>query len=95
MEQSVTITRVRVLKGYRLKLTFSDGSTGTVDLSGDIAEQGGDFAALKDPQYFRRVRLNRDVGTVQWPNEVDYCPNLLREMTGIQSRPKLRHASAA
>lgn len=80
MDTCATITSVRPMVGYRLHLTFADGTNGTVDLAGDIVGRGGDFASLEDPAYFRRVKVNPELGTIQWPNEVDYCPDLLYDM---------------
>lgn len=90
-----TITGVRPLKGYRLKLSFADGTKGIVNLAGDIVGRGGDLARLEDPAYFRQVKLNRELGTVQWPNEVDYCPDLLYDMLKAQQsrEPQLKRAS--
>jgi len=34
---------------------------------------------LRDPDYFRRVRLNSETGTVEWPNGADFAPTFLRE----------------
>jgi len=30
--------------------------------------------------YFRRVRVNRDLDTVVWPNEADFSPDFLYEI---------------
>lgn len=90
-----TVTEVRPLKNYRLSLVFSDGANGIVDLAGDIVGRGGDFAALTEPTYFGKVEINNELGTIQWPNGVDYCPDLLRERLKTQrSQPRcLRRAS--
>lgn len=71
------ITDVVPLEGYRLELTFSDGTRGTVDLQDCIVGQGGVFEPLEDPGFFRRVRVNSELGTIQWPNNVDLCPDVL------------------
>jgi hypothetical protein len=39
---------------------------------------------LEDPRLFRRVRVDAEIGTLVWPNEVDFCPDALySEATGI------------
>jgi hypothetical protein len=77
MQPCPVVTDFNVLDGYRLELTFSDGVRGTVDLSNRILGRGGIFAPLEDLKYFRQVRLDNDLGTLVWPNEVDFCPDLL------------------
>lgn len=79
MEPCATVTDVRPLGGFRLELTFSDGQCSVVDLTGRILGRGGDFAALEDPAFFRQVRVDPELGTIVWPNDVDFCPDLLHE----------------
>jgi hypothetical protein len=70
------VTGVKVLGPYRLRLTFSDGKRGDVDLS-DLRGKGNLFGALSDPAYFRRVRVDEELGTVTWPNGLDLAPEVL------------------
>ena len=79
MENCESVTAVRPVGGFRLELTFSDGRRGVVDLSGRILGRGGDFQALADPAFFHLVRVDPELGTIVWPNDVDFCPELLRE----------------
>ena len=90
-----TVTEVRSLKNYRLRLVFADGTSGIVDLAGDIIGRGGDFAAMTEPAYFGKVEVNHELGTIQWPNGVDYCPDLLRQRLKTQHNQsrRLRRAS--
>jgi hypothetical protein len=74
---SPRITTVRYLGQYRLELTFTDGVRGEIDLKDQIVGQGGVFKALENPDYFRLVRVNEDFGTIQWPNDADFCPDVL------------------
>jgi hypothetical protein len=76
-ELCATVTEVRVLDAYRLELTFSDGIRGVVDLSRRIVGRGGVFRPLQDPQFFLQVRVDRELETIVWPNEADFCPDLL------------------
>jgi hypothetical protein len=71
------ITGVTWLNGYRLNLTFTDGVRGAIDLKDWIVGQGGVFEALEAPEFFRQVRVNTELGTIQWPNDVDFCPDVL------------------
>jgi Protein of unknown function (DUF2442) len=71
------ITEVRHIQDYRLELSFTDGTRGEVDLRDWIVGTGGVFAALEDPAFFRQVRVNSEAGTIEWPNDVDFCPDVL------------------
>jgi hypothetical protein len=71
------VTGARHTGDYRLELTFTDGARGEVDLRDWIVGAGGVFSALEDPRYFQQVRVNSEVGTIEWPNGVDLCPDVL------------------
>lgn len=82
--ESPRVTAVRATGGHLLELTFSDGTTGTLDLRGWVVGADGVFEALSDPDYFGQVRLSSGGGTIEWPNGVDLCPDVLySRMTGI------------
>lgn len=67
-----------VLPGYRLAVTFQDGTKGVADLSAlDSDRDRGIFNALRDPAYFAQARL--DLGVVTWPNGADLDPLLMYE----------------
>jgi hypothetical protein len=76
-ESCATITEVQVIDSYRIELAFADGVRGIVDLRERIVGRGGVFNALEDPAFFRRVRVNHELGTIVWPNNADFCPDLL------------------
>lgn len=61
--------------GYRLWIRFEDGTEGEVDLS-ELAGHGV-FEGWKDPEEFRRVRVDPETHTVAWPGEVELCPDSL------------------
>jgi hypothetical protein len=72
------VTDVQVLGHYRLRLTFSDGLVGDVDLS-HLRSRGGVFESLDDPEYFGQVRLDPEIGTITWPSGADLAPEVLYE----------------
>ncbi len=72
-----TVTDVRVLDGYCVELTFSDGVCGVVNLANRIVGRGGVFKPLEAPEYFRQVAVDSELGTIVWPNGADICPDLL------------------
>jgi Protein of unknown function (DUF2442) len=69
------ITAVEPLNDSRLRLTFTDGLIREVDLSADL--WGSMAEPLQDPDYFRQVRVDPELGTVVWPNGYDLDPDVL------------------
>lgn len=55
---------------------FEDGVSAEIDLS-DLIGRGPAFEPLRDPDYFRRLRCDREATTVVWPNEADIAPESL------------------
>lgn len=75
MPDLVHVTAVEVVDHHRLRLSFEDGTNGEVDLSD--WEWRGVFEPLADPDYFGRVELDRELGTIVWPNGADIAPETL------------------
>ena len=71
------VDQVRHLEEYRLELTFTDGTKGELDLKERVVGRGGVFSPLEDITFFRQVQVDPEAGTVVWPNEVDFCPDVL------------------
>jgi hypothetical protein len=70
------VIEVEALPGFRLRVRFADGLTGTVDMSGMVhSPKAGVFAALADPSLFAQVTL--DYGAVAWPGELDLAPDAM------------------
>ena len=74
----IDVIEVQVLNDYTLCLTFSDGAHGNVDISTLIPFEGI-FEPLKNKDYFARVTVNQDIGTICWDNGADLSPSLLRK----------------
>jgi Protein of unknown function (DUF2442) len=64
------ITAVTPLNGFCLKLQFSSGETGTLDVSPYL--DFGVFTRLRDPAAFEQAQIAFD--TVEWPCGVDLDP---------------------
>ena len=75
MAAIVHVNRVEVVGVHRLRLGFEDGTEGEIDFS-TLAWRGV-FEPLRDPSYFGRVRLDRELGTIVWPNGADIAPETL------------------
>jgi len=77
------ITRVRHIEQYCLELTFTNGEKAELDFRNRIVGRGGVFAPLEDVEFFKQVKVDHEIGTLVWPNEVDFCPDVLySEATG-------------
>jgi hypothetical protein len=61
-----------------VRLAFDDGSFGEIDFSQE--DWNGVFAPLADPAYFARVELDRELGTIVWPNGADIAPETLHRL---------------
>ena len=70
------VVSVEALGDHRLRLTFADGTAGVVDLS-HLPGRGPIFEPLRDPEYFARVRVDAEGGTIVWPNGADMDPDVL------------------
>lgn len=68
------IVRLETRPPYRLYVEFSDGVKGEYDMSERL--NGPVFAALRDAEYFSRVRLD-EFGVPVWPNGTDIAPDAL------------------
>lgn len=83
--QLARVNAVEPLEGFRLRLTFSDGLVREVDISDDL--WGPMAEPLRDPAYFRQVRVDPELGTVVWPNEYDLDPDVLHGDYEAVGRP--------
>jgi hypothetical protein len=83
----VDVVSVRPLGGMRLRLKFDDGASGEVDLARWLPCKGV-FRPLFAPAYFRRVRVERDTGTIAWPNDADVDSVVLYHWTTGKPLPK-------
>ncbi|HEX8525078.1 MAG TPA: DUF2442 domain-containing protein [Tepidisphaeraceae bacterium] len=74
---SPLLIKVRPVVDYQLELTFDDGLVAVVDFAKDILDRHGVFEPLHDLGYFRQAYVHSESGTLTWPNDVDYCPDVL------------------
>jgi hypothetical protein len=72
------VTAVHHLGGWRLRVTFDDGTVKDVDLTDEL--HGEVFQPLKDPNFFRQVVVNPETGTIEWPNGADFAPEFLSDI---------------
>ena len=72
------VKHVKHLEGYRLRILFSNGIAKDVDLTGEL--HGEVFEPLKDPEFFKRVSVNPETETIEWPNGADFAPEFLYDV---------------
>lgn len=72
------VTAISVRPGYRLAVTFVDGTSGIADLSLLVcAKDAGIFAPLADPKVFGQAQV--ELGVITWPTGADLDPDWLHE----------------
>ncbi len=71
------IVKVVPEENYRLCLEFDNGERREFDVTPYLDR--GIFSELKEPSYFHRVAAS--MGTVQWLNGQDFCPDTLYELS--------------
>ncbi|MGB8213527.1 MAG: DUF2442 domain-containing protein [Anaerolineales bacterium] len=77
----VWVVEAKYVKDYQVWLRFNDNTEKVIDFKSKIfAEKRLVFAALKDMEYFKKVSLNQESDTIQWPNGVDIAPETLYGM---------------
>lgn len=72
------VTSVTALPGFRLRVTFVDGTSGEVDLQAFLdrpAASLGVFAPLRNPEVFAEARVV--LGAVEWPEGPDLAPDAM------------------
>lgn len=88
------ITAVHVRSCHRLWLRFEDGEEGEVAVATSF-QLTGELAALKDPKFFAQVRVNKELGTVVWPNGADLDPVVLHALATGRQLPRYGSEPAA
>ncbi len=79
-----TVTDVKYVEDYVLKIAFDNRRVKRVDLKNRIERLSSDgstiFKKLRRKDYFKRVRVNPEIGTICWPNSADFCPDVLYQL---------------
>jgi hypothetical protein len=70
------VVGVAILRPPVMRLLFADGVVRDVQYVPGEA-QGSLIVPLDDPEYFAKVSVDSDAGTVVWPNGLDLAPEAL------------------
>ena len=68
----IKVTKVKPLAGFKLDVTFNDGSHGVADLSKDLT---GPLEGARAPEVWAGVRAEH--GAVVWSDELDLSPEFV------------------
>jgi Protein of unknown function (DUF2442) len=69
------VTAVEAVSDHELRLTFNDGLVRDVDMASDMWGEMGE--PLRDPSFFRQVRVDDASRTITWPNGFEPDPDVL------------------
>ena len=72
------VKSAKYLSGYKLWVSFDNGSAGEVDLVDSL--KGPVFEPLKDKAIFSQVAVDPELETVIWPNGADLAPEYLQNL---------------
>jgi len=72
----VDVINARYIKEYLIEVEFSDSKKGIINFK-EYALREGLFRDLDDIGFFRRFEVNKDIGTICWPNGLDIAPETL------------------
>ena len=74
--RAARIRTVEPLEDFVLRLGFDDGTVREIDVAAEL--WGPMFQPLRDdPELFRQVRVDEELGTIVWPNGADMDPDVL------------------
>ncbi|MBI3530437.1 MAG: DUF2442 domain-containing protein [Betaproteobacteria bacterium] len=71
------LIHARHMTGYVLRLKFSDGVEGDIDLGPEL--HGTMFEPLRDMDTFKRFRVDPELHNLVWPNGADFAPEFLHD----------------
>ena len=81
--------KVDALSGHRIRVSYSDGTEGIIDLSADVGI--GVFAPLTDEAFFRTVHIGPH-GQIAWSEDIEICPDSAYEEINPKELAGASHA---
>lgn len=88
------VVGVAVLRPHVMRLLFDDGVVRDVQYSPGEA-QSSLITPLDNPDYFAKVRVDPEAGTVVWPNGLDLAPEVLHDDHEPENQLGFRDVTAA
>jgi hypothetical protein len=71
------ITSVKNISDYTLELIFNDGLMKRIDFEPVL--HGEIYSPLREKTLFNKVKIDKEVSTIVWPNGADFEPALLHD----------------
>ncbi len=71
------VTGVRIVGEYTLEVEFADGTRQNIDFQPVMA--GEIYGPLLDRSLFDKVKVDREIHTLVWPNGADFDPATLHD----------------
>ncbi len=84
MAQMVKVISVEAIENHKLLVSLSNSKKGIFNVSPYLDK--GVFRELRDPEYFRRVRVA--YGGVTWPHEQDFSAETIEYELQREQSPK-------
>ncbi|MEA2336054.1 MAG: hypothetical protein QOE82_61 [Thermoanaerobaculia bacterium] len=75
------VTRFEIVGPYVLNVSFEDGIEQRIDFRPVL--KGVLFGPLQDVAFFDAVALDRETGTLTWPNGADFDPATLHDWPNV------------
>ncbi len=72
----IDVLKIRYLDNHRLEIFFEDGVTGIVDFA-EFVKFEGVFQTLSRHEEFKKAFVNKEIGTICWPNGADFSSDVL------------------
>lgn len=75
------VVDARYVADHVIWVRFRDGSEGEIDLGPELV--GPVFEPLRDPEVFKRFRVDPEFRTLVWPNGADFAPEFLHRKARV------------
>jgi hypothetical protein len=76
------VSAFSILGAYKVSVAFTDGTEQRIDFEPVL--HGALFGPLRDVATFNRVTLDREAGTLVWPNGADFDPATLHDWPAVR-----------
>jgi len=74
----IKVIEAEYLGEYKIRLSFNNGKTKDVDLKGKL--NGEVFRPLQNKNIFMQFNVDKELGTIVWPNGTDIAPYCLYDL---------------
>jgi len=79
----VWVINAELKGGYKVFIQFNDGQSGVVDFKNILENDHRKIIrSLLDKKLFQTMRVDKELDTICWDNDVDFAPEYLYEKIG-------------